>query len=85
MFYSQDAELRDLIDVAELCYVELQELLSCDHPPVDYLEKISKTRETLADIEWLIADIKAKIATRKIYNDMKKEYTMVHAMNRLSV
>jgi hypothetical protein len=85
MLYSQDAELRSLIDVAELCNIELKELLSCDHPPVDYIEKISKTRETLADIEWLIADIKAKIATRKIYNDMKKEYTMVHAMNRLSV
>jgi hypothetical protein len=36
-------------------------------------------------LDWLIADIKAKIATRKIYNDMKKEYTMMHAMDRLSV
>ena len=85
MLYSQDHELRSLIEVAELCDIELKELLSCDHPPADYLEKISKTRETLADIEWLIADIKAQIATRKIYADMKKEYTMVHAMNRLSV
>ena len=78
-------ELRALIEILDVCYTELHELLMCDHPPADHIEKITKERQTIEDIEYLIADVKAEIACKELHKYMMKEYAMVHSMNRLSV
>lgn len=78
-------ELRALIEILDVCYTELHELLMTDHPPADHLEKISKDRQIIEDIEYLIADVKAEIACKEIHKYMMNEYTMTHQMNRLSV
>jgi hypothetical protein len=73
-------ELRALIDILDVCYTALHDLLMTDHPPPDHLEKIAKERQTIEDIEYLIADVKAEIARKKLH-----KYTMTHQMNQLSV
>ncbi len=78
-------ELRALIEILDVCYTELHELLMTDHPPADHLEKIAKERKTIEDIEYLIADVKAEIACKELHKYMMNEYTMTHQMNRLSV
>ena len=78
-------ELRALIEILDVCYIDLNELLMTDHPPADHLEKIAKERQTIEDIEYLIAEVKAEIACKELHKYLMNEYTMTHQMNRLSV
>ena len=78
-------ELRALIEILDVCYTALHDLLMTDHPPPDHLEKIAKERQTIEDVEYLIADVKAEIACKELHKYLMNEYTMVHQMNRLRV
>lgn len=78
-------ELRALLEILDVCYTDLNELLMTDHPLVDHLEKIDKERQTIEDIEYLIADVKAEIACKELHEYMMKEYSMVHQMNRIRI
>ena len=49
-------ELRSLIEILDVCYTDLHCLLMTDHPPPDHLERIAKERQTIEEIEYLIAD-----------------------------
>ena len=78
-------ELRALVEILDVCYTDLHDLLMTDHPPSDHLEKIAKERQTIEDIEYLIADVKAEIACKELHKYMMNEYTMTKSMKRLSV
>lgn len=78
-------ELNALFEILDVCKEDLKTLLTLDHPPVDLLARIDRERSTMADIEYLIADLKAQIACKELHKYMMNEYTMVHQMNRLCV
>ena len=78
-------ELRPLIEILDVCYAELRDLLMTDHPPLDHLEKIAKERQTIEDIESLIADVKAEIACKELHKYMVNEYNMTQQMKRMYV
>lgn len=78
-------ELRALLEILDVCYTELNELLMTYHPPADHLEKIDKERQTIEDIEYLIADVKAEIACKELHKYLMNEYSMVHQMNRIRI
>jgi hypothetical protein len=78
-------ELRALLEILDVCYTELNELLMTDHPLADHLEKIAKERQTIEDIEYLIADVKAEIACKELHKYLMNEYAITSQMNRLSV
>ena len=82
---SHARELRSLLEILDVCYADLNHLLICDHPPENVSELVAAERKTIADIEYLIADVKAEIACKELRKYMMNEYTMVHQMNRLSV
>ena len=85
MSYEQFDELRALFEILEVCEKDLKELLMRDHSPADLLERIDKDRQTIDDINYLIADLKAQIAARQLHKAAMREYSMIHSMNRLSV
>lgn len=85
MSYEQFDELRALFEILEVCEKDLKELLTRDHSPADLLERIDKDRQTIDDINYLIADMKAQIAARQLHKIAMREYSMVHSMSRLSV
>ena len=78
-------ELRSLLEILDICYKDLNHLLTCDHPPPDASELIAKERQTIHDIEYLIADVKAEIACKELHKYLMKEYSMVHQMNRIRI
>ena len=78
-------ELDALFEILDVCKEDLKTLLTLDHPPVDLLARLDRERSTMADIEYLIADLKAQIACKELHKYMMNEYTMVHQMNRLCV
>lgn len=78
-------ELRSLIEILDVCYTDLHCLLMTDHPPPDHLERIAKERQTIEEIEYLIADVKAEIACKELHKYMINEYTMTHQMKRMHI
>lgn len=78
-------EVQALLEVKELSRQELYELLMSDHPPSDSAEKISQLRSFIADIEYLIVDVQAQIASREVHQYIMREYAMVHSMNRMAI
>ena len=73
-------ELRSLIEILDVCYTDLHCLLMTDHPPPDHLERIDKERQTIEDIENLIADVKAEIACKELHKYMMNEYTLTQQL-----
>ena len=78
-------ELRALLEILDICYKDLNGLLMCDHPPPDAMELISKERQTINDIEYLIADVKAEIACKEIHKYIRNSYAVTYEMSRLSI
>jgi hypothetical protein len=78
-------ELNALFEILDVCKEDLKTLLTLDHPPVDLLARIDRERSTMADIEYLIADLNAQIACKELHKYMMDEYTVVHQMKRLRV
>jgi len=68
-------ELRSLLEILGICYKDLHGLLMCDHPPPNAMELISKERQTIHDIEHLIADVKAEIACHELRKYISTTYT----------
>jgi hypothetical protein len=81
----QQHELRSFLEILDVCKADLHKLLTCDHPPHNSAKLIAKERQNISDIEYLVADIKAQIASKKIYKQMMTEYSMVHSMNRFKI
>jgi hypothetical protein len=82
---SKVRELCALLEILDTCYADLNELLMCDHPPPDMTELIAKERQTIHDVEYLIADVKAEIACKELHKYLMNEYAITSQMNRLSV
>ena len=78
-------ELRSLIEILDVCYTDLHCLLMTDHPPPDHLERIAKERQTIEEIEYLIADVKAEIACKELHKYMINEYTMTQQMKYVRI
>ena len=78
-------ELRALLEILDICYKDLNGLLMCDHPPPNAMELISKERQTIDDIEYLIADVKAEIACKEIHKYIRNSYAVTYEMSRLSI
>jgi len=73
---SKVLELRALLEILDICYKDLHGLLMSDHPPPNAMELISKERQTIDDIEYLIADVKAEIACKEIHKYIRNSYAM---------
>jgi hypothetical protein len=78
-------EVQALLEVRDVSQQELRSYLMADHPTGDINEKISQLRGVIADIEYLIADVQAQIASRELYQHFMREYAMVHSMNLVSI
>ena len=78
-------ELRSLLEILDVSYTDLNNLLICDHPPQNVSELIAKEKQTIEDIEYLIADVKAEIACKELRKYMMNDYSIVHQMNRLTM
>lgn len=78
---SRAHELRSLLEILDVSYADLNHLLICDHPPPNVSELIAKEKQTIEDIEYLIADVKAEIACKELRKYMINEYSIVHQMN----
>lgn len=78
-------EVQALFEVRELSQQELRGYLMTDHPPCDVHDKIAELRSVITDIEYLIADVQAQIASREVHARLMREYAMLHSMNRMSI
>ena len=78
-------ELRALYEILDVAYTDLQALLMADHPPVDYLARISKERKTIEDIEYLAADLKAEIACKELHKYIMDQYVPLEGMARVRI
>ena len=78
-------EVQSLFEVKEKTQEELRGYLTFDHPPCDVHDKIAQLRSLLADIDYLIADVQAQIASCELNKCIMREYAMVHSMNRMSI
>lgn len=78
-------EVQALLEIKDVSEQELRGYLMADHPASDIHEKIPQLRGVIADIEYLIADVQAQIASRKLHQHLMREYAMVHSMNLMSI
>lgn len=83
--YDLKHEVQALIEVKDLSQQELRGYLTADHPAGDINEKIYELRGVIADIEYLIVDIQAQIASRELHRHLMREYAMVHSLNLLKI
>ena len=78
-------EVQALLEVKDVSQQELRGCLMADHPAGDINEKIYKLRGIIADIECLIADVQAQIASRELHQYFMREYSMVQSMNLMKI
>jgi hypothetical protein len=78
-------ELRALNEMLDVCYADLNKLLKNDHPPSNHLQMITKERQTIDDIEYLIADVKAEIAGKELRKYMMNEFKITYGMKQVHI
>lgn len=85
MSYTKVCELQALVEILEIAKFDLHRLLIADHVPFDISDKIAKERKTIADIEFLIYDIRVELALKDLKREYMQIYSLVNIMNTLTV
>ena len=85
MSYAKAHELQALVEILEIAKLDLHRLLIADHAPFDISYKIAKERKTIADIEFLIQDIRVELALKDLKIEYIQTYSLVNIMNTLTV
>ena len=78
-------ELHALYEILDVARADLQRLLTADHPPADYLAKIATERKTIEDIEYLVADLEAQIASKDLHKYIMDQHVLCAAMSRVHI
>jgi|TARA_Y100000389_G_scaffold197796_1_gene233090 hypothetical protein len=78
-------ELQCLNEILDVSYGDLRELLTCDHPPYNVSGLIIKEQKTIEDIEYLIADLKAEIASKELHRYLMNEYKITQQMKKITI
>lgn len=78
-------EVKALLEVRDVSQQELRGYLMADHPADDINDKISQLRCVIADIEYLIVDVQAQIASRELHQHFMREYAVVHSLNLMKI
>ena len=66
MSYTLSEELLAYCDILAITEDEIDYLLFCDHPPLDYLNQIHEKNIIAEDLKYLIRDITVQIASSKL-------------------
>lgn len=66
MPYTLLQELQYYCDTLAFTEDEIDHLLFCDHPPLDYLNQIYEKNSIAEDLKCLIRDIKVQIASDEL-------------------
>jgi hypothetical protein len=64
--YTLAQELEALEEVLDIARTDLRTLLTCDHLPVGGDVLIDHERAVVADLEWLVYNVRSKIAIREL-------------------
>ena len=64
--YSDEEILVALYEILGVAQDDLNKLLTVDHPPHDYLDKIYKENKIVSDLKSLIHDHEARIAAHTL-------------------
>ena len=81
----EDSKPQALVEILEIAKLDLHRLLIADHVPFDISNKIAKERKTIADIEFLIHDIRVDLALKDLKREYMQTYSLVNSMNTLTV
>ena len=85
MSYTKIHKPQALVEILEIAKLDLHRLLIADHAPFDISNKIAKERKTIADIEFLIHDIRVDLALKDLKREYMQTYSLVNSMNTLTV
>ena len=78
-------ELEALLDIKQISEQDLRRYLTMDHPPSDVHDLISKERQVIADISFLIFDLQAQIAAAEMYKYISQEYEVLKQFTNLTI
>lgn len=73
MSYTKVHELQALVEILDIAKLHLHRLLN------------AKERKTIADIEFLIHDIRVELALKDLKREYMQTYSLVNSMNTLTV
>jgi hypothetical protein len=85
MSFTKDRGTQALFEILEIAKLDLHRLLVADHVPFDISDKIAKKRKTIADIEFLIYDIRVELALKDLKRQYMQTYSLDNIMNTLTI
>ena len=78
-------ELEALLEIKRISESDLRRYLTMDHPPRDIHTLISKERQVISDIDFLIFDIQSQIAASEMFAYIQKEYDILKQISQLNI